>query len=168
MTTTGGEDVMSSPVGHPRRWWILAVIIVAILVVFMDGMVLNVALPRIQQQLGASQSEQEWAVAAYTLVYAVLLLPFGVVADRFGRRRVLTAGLIVFGSGSVAAAYAWSPLALIVMRAVMGIGAAAILPATLAIIAHVFEDEDRARAIALWAGASGLAAALGPLVGGML
>ena len=88
--------------------------------VFIDGMVLNVALPRVQEELGASQSEQEWAVAAYTLVFAALLLPVGVVGDRFGRRRVLAAGLWVFSAGSLAAAYADTPTTLIGMRAAMG------------------------------------------------
>jgi len=151
-----------------RRWWVLGVAVVAVLVVFVDGMVLNVALPRIQQELGASQSEQEWAVAAYSLVFAALLLPFGVVADRFGRRRVLAAGLWVFAAGSLAAAYADTPTTLIGMRAAMGAGAAAILPATLAIITDTFDDDERGRAIAIWAATSGLAVSLGPLVGGVL
>jgi MFS family permease len=155
-------------VGDPRRWWILGVVVVSILVVFLDAMVLNVALPRIQQELGSSQSEQEWAVASYTLVFAALLLPFGVVGDRFGRRLVLTIGLVVFGSGSFAAAYAGSPGMLIVLRSVMGLGAAAILPATLAIITNAFDDDERGRAVAIWAATSGLAVSLGPLVGGAL
>jgi MFS family permease len=151
-----------------RRWSTLAVVVVSILVVFLDGMVLNVALPRIQQELGASQGEQEWAVAAYTLVFAALLLPFGAVGDRLGRRRILTAGLAVFGAASAVAAYAGSPIELILMRAVMGVGAAAILPSTLAIITNTFDEDERGRAIAIWAAASGLAVPLGPLVGGAM
>jgi DHA2 family integral membrane protein (MFS transporter) len=151
-----------------RRWSTLAVVVVSILVVFLDGMVLNVALPRIQQELGASQGKQEWAVAAYTLVFAALLLPFGAVGDRLGRRRILTAGLAVFGAASAVAAYAGSPIELILMRAVMGVGAAAILPSTLAIITNTFDEDERGRAIAIWAAASGLAVPLGPLVGGAM
>jgi EmrB/QacA subfamily drug resistance transporter len=142
--------------------------VVSILVVFLDGMVLNVALPRIQRELGASQSEQEWAVASYTLVFAVLLLPFGVVGDRYGRRRVLAVGLLVFGAGSLAAAYATTPTALVLMRGATGVGAAAILPATLAIITNAFDESERGRAIAIWAATGGLAVSLGPLVGGAL
>ena len=157
-----------TPTRDPRRWSILAVVVASVLVVFLDGMVLNVALPRIQQELGASQGEQEWAVAAYTLVFAALLLPFGAVGDRFGRRRVLAGGLGVFGVASAIAAYAGSPTELIVMRAVMGVGAAAILPSTLAVITNAFDEEERGRAIAIWAAASGLAVPLGPLVGGAM
>lgn len=143
-------------------------VVVSILVVFLDGMVLNIALPRIQQELGASQAEQEWIVASYTLVFAALLLPFGAVGDRFGRRRVLAGGLVLFGGASAVAAYATAPTELIVMRAVMGVGAAAILPSTLAIITNAFDEGERGRAIAIWAGASGLAVPLGPLVGGAM
>ena len=157
-----------APGGDPRRWWILAVVVVSILVVFLDGMVLNVALPRIQQELGASQSEQEWAVASYTLVFAALLLPFGVLGDRYGRRRALTAGLLMFGAGSLAAAYTDTPTALILLRAATGAGAAAILPATLAIVTNAFDESERGRAIAIWAATGGLAVSLGPLVGGAL
>ena len=151
-----------------RPWQILGVIVVSILVVFLDGMVLNVALPRLQQELGASQSEQEWIVAAYTLVFAALLLPFGVLGDRFGRRRVLTTGLVIFGLGSLAAAYASSPTTLIALRAATGVGAAAILPATLAVITNTFGDRERPRAIAIWAATGGLGVSLGPLVAGAL
>lgn len=160
-----GDDLVRSG-RRARRWWILGVVVTAVPVVFIDGMVLNVALPRIQEELGASQSEQEWAVAAYTLVFAALLLPFGVAGDRFGRRRVRAAGLWVFFAGSLAAAYADTPTTLIGMRAAMGAGAAAILPATLAIITNAFDDDERGRAIAIWAATSGLAVSLGPLVGG--
>lgn len=143
-------------------------VVLSILVVFLDGMVLNVALPRIQQELGASQADQEWIVASYTLVFAALLLPFGTVADRFGRRRVLTAGLLLFGAASAVAAYATAPMELIAMRAVMGVGAAAIVPSTLAVITNAFDETERGRAIAIWVGTAGLAVPLGPLVGGAM
>ena len=151
-----------------RRTGTLAVLLLSVLVVFVDGMVLNVALPQIQRQLGASQSEQQWAVAGYTLAFAALLLPGGVLGDRYGRRRTLTVGLVLFGAGSVAGAFAVSPLALMVARFAMGMAAAAIVPATLAVISATFDGDERSRAIALWAATSGLAASLGPLLGGAL
>ena len=162
-----GDDLVRSG-RRARRWWILGVVVTAVLVVFIDGMVLNVALPRIQEELGASQSEQEWAVAAYTLVFAALLLPFGVAGDRFGRRRVLAAGLWVFFAGSLAVAYADTPTTLIGMRAAMGAGAAAILPATLAIITNAFDDDERGRAIAIWAATSGWPSRLAHWLAAML
>lgn len=105
-----------------RRWLVLAVMVVCLVVVVLDNTVLNVALPRIQQELGASQSQQEWIIDAYTLVFAALLLPYGVLADRLGRRRVLFAGLAVFGVASFAAAFASSPGMLIGLRVVMAAG----------------------------------------------
>lgn len=164
----GAADPAAPAARERRRWLILAVMVLCLLVVVLDNTVLNVALPRIQQELGASQSQQEWIVDAYTLVFAALLLPYGVLADRLGRRRVLFAGLAVFGASSFAAAFATSPAMLIGLRAVMALGGAAVLPATLSIITNVFDDKERAQAIAIWAGGTGLAAAIGPLVGGGL
>ena len=151
---------------HATR--VLVVIAVSVLVVFMDGMVLNVALPSIQRQLGATQSQQQWAVAAYTLVFAALLLPMGVAADRYGRRRLLAGGLGIFGAASLAAAFSPTPTYLIVMRAVMGVAGAAIVPATLAVITATFDGAARGRAIGVWAATSGLAVSIGPLVAGLL
>ena len=156
----------STTSSHAGR--VLAVIAVSVLVVFMDGMVLNVALPSIQRQLGATQSQQQWAVAAYTLVFAALLLPMGVAADRYGRRRLLAGGLVVFGAASLAAAFSPTPMFLIAMRAVMGVGGAAIVPATLAVITATFDGASRGRAIGVWAATSGLAVSIGPLVAGLL
>jgi EmrB/QacA subfamily drug resistance transporter len=157
--------------GHPRRWSILGVLVVSLLVVVLDNTVLNVALRTIadpQRGIGASQSELEWSINSYTLVFAGLLFTAGVLGDRFGRRLTLLIGLTVFGLSSLASAYAATPAQLIAARALMGIGAAAVMPATLSIISNVFSPRERARAIGVWAGSVGLAVAIGPVVGGLL
>jgi EmrB/QacA subfamily drug resistance transporter len=152
--------------GYERRWWVLATMTVCLLVVIMGNTILNVALPSVQRELGATHGELQWAVDAYILVFACLLFSWGVIGDRIGRRRVLLIGLTVFAVGSVFAAFSGSPLELIVWRAVMGVGGAAVQPTTLAVISNVFPPAERGRAIGIWAATAGLAVAGGPLASG--
>ena len=166
--TKPDDGWMTSGEGHPRRWPILAVLVVSLLVVVLDNTVLNIALPTIQEDLGATQSELVWAIDSYILVFASLLFTWGVLGDRYGRKRILLIGLITFGIASFACAFAGSASILIFLRAGMGIGGAAVLPVTLAIITVVFPPYERGKAIGLWAGAVGAAVALGPVLGGIL
>ncbi len=153
---------------HRRRWLILGVLCLSLLVIVVDNSILNVALPTLVRDLHASNSQLQWMVDSYTLVFAGLLLTAGSLGDRFGRRGALQVGLAVFGLGSLASAFAGSPAQLITTRALMGIGGAFIMPATLSIITNVFPAEERGRAIGLWAAVAGVAAALGPISGGFL
>jgi EmrB/QacA subfamily drug resistance transporter len=154
---------------HPQRWRILGVLVLALLVTSIDHTIINVAMPRLVGDLGASSAELQWIVAAYTIVFAGLLLTAGTLGDRFGRRHALLAGLVAFLGGSVAAATAGSTTALIAARGVMGLGGALIMPTTLSILVNVFGDpRERAKAIAGWTAASGAGIAIGPIVGGAL
>jgi EmrB/QacA subfamily drug resistance transporter len=156
----------------PRRQWIvLSVMIISLLAVVLDNTVLNVALKTISEPtagLGASQSQLEWAINSYTLVFAGLLFTFGVVGDRIGRKRMLIIGMILFGLASLVSSYAQTPAELIWARAAMGFGGAAVMPQTLSIITNVFDPRERPRAIGVWASAVGVAIALGPVTGGLL
>jgi MFS transporter, DHA2 family, multidrug resistance protein len=164
-------DTVTSEDGHPRRWAILAVLVLSLLIVVLDNTVLNVALRVIADPvrgLGATQSQLQWCINAYTLVFAGLLFSWGLAGDRLGRKRILLVGFTVFGIASLACSYAQSPGQLIAARALMGIGGAAVMPATLAVISNVFSPRERAKAVGVWAGAVGLAVAIGPIVGGIL
>jgi EmrB/QacA subfamily drug resistance transporter len=153
---------------YERRWWILVVLCFSLLVIVLDNTILNVAIPTIVRDLDATNSQLQWMVDAYTLVFAGLLLTAGSLGDRFGRRGALQFGLVVFGLGSLASAFADSADQLIATRAFMGIGGAFIMPATLSIITNVFPPGERGKAIGFWAGTAGLAGVLGPTTGGFL
>ena len=153
----------------PRRWWILGVLCFSLLLIVVDNTIVNVALPTLQRELDATTSQLQWIVDAYILVFAGLLLTGGTLGDKFGRKGALFIGLGIMGGASALSAMADSAGQLIATRAVMGVGAALVMPATLSILTNVFEDPvERGRAIAIWAGTAGMAVAIGPVTGGWL
>ena len=152
-----------------RRWWILACLCLSLVLVVAGNSSLNVALPKIQADLGSAQSDLQWMVNAYGLVFAVLLLPAGALADRYGRKSALQLGMVIFGAASFVSIFATENWHLIALRGVTGLGAAFIMPGTLSILANVFHDpRERQRAIAIWAGFAGLGGAIGPILSGFL
>lgn len=154
--------------GHPDRWRILAVLCAALSIVVLDNTILSVTVPRLGEALRADETSLQWITSAYGLVLAALLLPLAGLGDRFGRKGLLLVGVVVFGVSSGAAALATSSGELIVARCFQGIGGAATMPATLAVLGNVFAPHERGRAIAVWSAASSLAGGLGPIVGGAL
>ena len=153
----------------PRRWVVLGVMCLSLLLIVMDNTIVNVAIPTLQRDLDASTSQLQWVVDSYILVFAGLLLTMGALGDRFGRRGALAIGLSIMGLASVLSAFATSADQLIATRAVMGIGGALIMPATLSILTNVFTDRrERAQAIAIWSATAGAAVAIGPVTGGWL
>ena len=156
------------PVQYARRWKTLGVLSLSLVIIGLDTTILNVALPTLQAEFDASASKLQWMVDSYLLVFAGLLLVFGTLGDRFGRKRALQAGVAIFGLASLGALVVDSADGVIVVRAAMGVGAALIMPATLSIIANVFKDAERGKAIAIWAALAAVGIGLGPLAGGLL
>ena len=153
---------------HPRRWLILYILCLSLTMVVISMSSLNVALPSIQRELGASGSDLQWIVDAYVLVFAGLLLPFGALGDRWGRKMVLLAGMALFGVLSALAAFSTSPAQIIGYRAGMGVAAALVMPATLSIATVIFPRSERPKAVAVWAAFAGAGGAIGPPVSGIL
>ena len=153
---------------YRRRWKMLAVLSLSMMIIGLDNTIVNVALPTLQTTFAASASDLQWIVDAYLLVFAAVLLTMGTLGDRYGRKRALQAGLLLFGAASAAVLLAGGVDQLIALRVLMGLGAALIMPATLSIITNVFPLEERGRAIGVWAGTAAIGVGLGPVTGGLL
>ncbi|MFF7751263.1 MFS transporter [Streptomyces sp. NPDC007971] len=153
---------------NPRRWWILVVLCLSTLVLVIDSMALTVAVPSMTEDLGASAQDVQWILDSYVLVFAGLLLTSGSLGDRFGRRKVMLIGLLLFGAASLAGTFAADPGQVIALRVAMGVGGALIMPSTLSILITVFDEEERGRAMAAWGSVSMLGLVGSPVLGGLL
>src|SRR5215207_3678808 len=151
-----------------NRWKTLAVLALSLVIIGLDNTILNVALPTLQEEFHASASTLQWMVDSSLLAFAGLLLVFGTLGDRLGRKLALQSGVAIFGIASLGALIADTAGQVIVIRSLMGIGAALIMPATLSIIANVFPAEERGKAIGIWAALAAVGIGLGPLAGGLL
>ena len=168
MATVTEEVSSAAKVSTVRKNWVLFVVSITTFMVFIDATVVNTALPSIAREFAATNSTLQWIVNSYSLLVAGLLLLGGTTGDRFGRRKLLAVGTLIFGGAAVGAALSPDTTLLIVMRGLQGVGAAMMLPQTLSIITDVFERHERTRAIAVWTAVSGMAAGLGPVLGGLL
>lgn len=153
---------------HSRRWWILGVLCLALLVLGVDNMILNLAIPSLMRDLGASPADVQWIMDAYILAFAGALITAGGLSDRYGRRLALLVGLSVLGAGSVLAAFASEPWHLVACRAVMGLGAAFAMPSTLSILITVFDPSEQRQAMAAWTVVGMVGVVAGPTLGGLL
>ncbi|MFI6844925.1 MFS transporter [Kitasatospora sp. NBC_00085] len=153
---------------NPRRWWILVVLCLSTLVLVIDSMALTVAVPSMTEDIGASTQDIQWILDSYVLVFAGLLLTSGSLGDRFGRRKVMIIGLLLFGAASLAATFCTNPGEVIASRIAMGVGGALIMPSTLSILITVFEEDERSKAMAAWGSVSMLGLVGSPVLGGFL
>ncbi|WLW52580.1 DHA2 family efflux MFS transporter permease subunit [Streptomyces sp. YU58] len=167
-TLTPATSAPGTPPPDPRRWWALAALVASMLTLGFDTTILNVALPTMAADLGASTGEQQWMADAYIVVFAALMLPAGLLGDRFGRRRMLVAGLGVFLAASLLGALAQDVHWVIAARAVMGVGAALVTPLALSVLPTLFAPEERTKAVGIASAASALGLPLGPILGGWL
>ncbi|MFJ1705419.1 MFS transporter [Kitasatospora sp. NPDC088346] len=153
---------------NPRRWWILLVLCLSTLVLVVDSMALTVAVPQMSGDIGASAQDVQWILDSYVLVFAGLLLTSGSLGDRFGRRKVMVLGLLLFGTASLAATVCTGPGEVVAARIAMGVGGALIMPSTLSILITVFEEDERGKAMAAWGSVSMLGLVGSPVLGGIL
>ncbi|MEU7629023.1 MFS transporter [Nocardia sp. NPDC049220] len=158
----------SNVVRDPRRWWVLGVLCLSLLVLMLDGTVLNLAIPSLIRELDATPSDVQWILDAYVLVFAGLLLTAGSLSDRFGRRRMLITGLAVFGVSSLMAVLATEPWQVVAARAAMGVGGSLLMPSTLSILMTTFAEDERRTAMAAWSTVSVVGIVAGPTLGGFL
>ncbi|WNI30464.1 MFS transporter [Streptomyces sp. ITFR-6] len=168
MTASAAEQNHLAQTSHPQRWLILGVICLAQLTVVLDNTVLNIAIPSLTRELDASTADVQWMINAYSLVQSGLLLTAGSSADRYGRKKMLIAGLALFGIGSLVAGLAQTSAQLIAARAGMGIGGALLMTTTLAVVVQIFDDTERVKAIGVWSTVGSLGFAVGPLIGGIM
>ncbi|MGC0419281.1 MFS transporter [Embleya sp. AB8] len=168
--TKPGPDRTTKAEGppDPRRWWALGALVIGLLVVGLDTTIINVAMPTMSDQLGASTGDLQWIADSYIVVFAALMLPAGLIGDRYGRRRFLLVGLAIFGVGSVVGALVGSVEGVIAARALMGVGGAFIMPLSLSILPSLFPAAERGKAISVWAASTALGIPLGPILGGLL
>ncbi|WP_326643018.1 MFS transporter [Nonomuraea fuscirosea] len=153
---------------HPRRWWILGVLCAVLLVISVDNMIRNLAVPSLMRDLGSTPADVQWILDAYILVFAGFLITAGSLSDRSGRRRFLIMGLTILGTASVLAALAEQPWHLVACRALMGLGAAFAMPSTKSILIAVFDESERRRAMAAWSVVGMVGLVAGPVLGGLL
>lgn len=159
---------METEARNPRRWWILVVLCLSTLVLVVDNMALTVAVPAMTADIGASAQDTQWILDSYILVFAGLLLTSGSLGDRFGRRKVMLIGLVLFGAASLAASFCEGPGEVIAVRVAMGVGGALIMPSTLSILITVFDEDERGKAMAAWGSVSMLGLVGSPVLGGVL
>lgn len=160
--------VDSNTVRDPRRWWILVVLCLALLVLVVDNTVLNLAIPSLNEEMGATPSDIQWIIDAYVLAYAGLLLTSGSLSDKYGRRLFLIVGLAFFGGASLLAVLVTEPWQLIAARALMGIGGSLVMPSTLSILMTVFDETERRKAMASWSAVALVGMVSGPTLGGLM
>jgi EmrB/QacA subfamily drug resistance transporter len=165
---TPGAKAAAAELIYRRRWWTLVVLCLSLLIVFVGNSSLNVAIPTLSRELSATESQLQWMIAIYSLVFAGLLFTTGALGDRFGRKGALQTGLAIFLLACVGATLSDHMWQIIAARAAMGLGAALIMPSTLSILVNVFPPEERTKAIAIWASVTGAAGAIGPVASGLI
>lgn len=159
---------MTTPAPSPRRWWGLAALVLSVLVISLDGTIINVALPTLSQKLGATNSQLQWIGGGYLLTFAAVMLPIGLLGDRYGHKKLLITGITIFGGASLAGVFVGSAGPLIAVRTLMGVGAAMIMPLTMALLPKIFPKDELDKAIGTWTAAASIGMPVGPLVGGWL